>query len=86
MKQTAEEYVEKVVNESKQYYKTPQAMIDEQIKLLEGIKTADMSEDEKWCLIIAVSEAYHIVLWNYGREHSQRLVNTIVSFVGGNKP
>lgn len=79
--QSAQEWVDQQIKENKEHYQTPVKMIDEQIRLLEYIKTNDMPDEKKWELITAVGEAYHVVLWVNEEKRAQRLVNTIMAFV-----
>ena len=76
---TAEEYVNNAITKNKNFYKKSDKMIDEMITLLGRIKENE-TEDRKWRLITAVSEAYHVVLWDYEDKNQQRLLNTIRAF------
>ena len=82
--ETASEYVERVISKSKEYYAEPEKMIDEQIRLLEGVKeNYKNKKDDMWRIAVGVSEAYHICIWWGEKNNSTRLVNTIVSFLNG---
>lgn len=78
----AEEYVKQQVEKNQEYYKTPNRMIDEQIELLQNLKVAEYTLDEKWRMITAVSEAWHIFVWVNKKEQANRLIKTIASFIG----
>lgn len=84
MKETAEEYISRVTKSAKEYYKKPEVMIDEQIQLLTNIKTNIKDKEKLWDIAVAVSEAYHVVLWVNENEKATRLVNTIFSWVSKN--
>lgn len=82
MKETAEQYVERKIKEAKEFYITPENMLDEMTRLIEGVKGRDsVTEREKWELAVALSEAWHVIIWVKDEDKAKRLVNTIVSFV-----
>lgn len=84
MKETAEEYLKRVTREAKEFYKSPDKLIDENIRLLSGIKEHIKDEDKLWDFAVAVSEAYHVVLYVNNEDRPKRLINTIVSWVKNN--
>lgn len=82
-KETKKEYVDRIVSQSKDCYKEPENMIDEQIELLNRCKSLYKEDKEKlWLLAVAVSEAYHLIIWVDEKERKERLINTIISFIG----
>ena len=81
-RETAEEYVARVIQEAKDFYKEPELMINEQIKLLEGVKeNYKNKKDDMWRIAVGVSEAYHICVWWGQKNNATRLINTIISFM-----
>lgn len=85
-KETDEEYVARVVTENKEYYKTPDALVDQMSQLITGLKHKEcrLSEEQKWRMLSAVSEAWHVMLFEFKEDYSSRLVNTILSFLKKN--
>jgi hypothetical protein len=81
----AEEYVKQQLDANKDHYKSPEIILDEQIKLLEQVKQTYKDEPERmWYIATAVSEAYHVALYDADMKNQKRLVNTIISFVSEN--
>lgn len=83
--ETADEYLERVRRESKEFYKTPDKMIDEMIRLMAGAKENLKDDDDRlWDLAIAVNEAWHIMLFVAKEKRVQRLATTMISWIHEN--
>lgn len=82
MRETAQEYIDRVMTRSKDFYKTPEAMMDEMIGLMSNLRnTSSKDEERRWELAVAVSEAWHTILWSQKHDRADRLVNSIMSFI-----